>query len=195
MSAKRDLYACAGGALVLPASSSVLAGRAEGGNLVVDPPRPVWDRSALTREEHIAWSFLVAAAGEAMLDVLPQLAGGCINYWDAGNWALNDAAAPIGRKTAREHRRLHLHLLGRSPSSSNPDYAWGESPAFPAYADRLIWSAEKKPLTADECEAVVARADALLADKYNMTERRAWSRCAACGYPAPEGHHGCAEQR
>src|SRR5262245_48924086 len=128
---KRTLYECAGGTLVLPAPSSLLADRAEGGNLVVNPPRPAWDRSSLTREEHIAWSFLVAAAAEAMMDALPQLAGGCINYWDAGNWALNDAAAPEGRKTGREYRKLHLHLLGRSPGSRNADYAWGESPVFP----------------------------------------------------------------
>jgi hypothetical protein len=36
------------------------------------------------------WSFLVTAAGKAMLDVLPQLQGGCINYFDAGNWQLHD---------------------------------------------------------------------------------------------------------
>ena len=59
-----------------------------------------------------------------MLDVLPQLAGGCINYWEAGNWALNDAADPKGRKDARAHRQMHLHLLGRSPSSADPAWAW-----------------------------------------------------------------------
>jgi hypothetical protein len=190
MSEKRVLYACAGGTLVLPASASLLADRAEGGNLVVNPPRTVWDRSALNRDEHIAWSFLVAAAGEAMLLTLPQLDGGCINYWDAGNWALNDAAPPVGRKLGREHRKLHLHLLGRSPQSMNPDYQWGESPSFPRYAERLSWSAGKAALTAEECRAIVARADALLVEKYGM-QPSLWSACAACGYPAPVGGHGC----
>ena len=190
MNKKRGLYVCAGGTLVLPAS--LLVDRAEGGNLVVDPPRPVWDRSALTREEHIAWSFLVAAAGEAMMLALPQLEGGCINYWDAGNWALNDAAHPVGRKTARLHRRLHLPLLGRNPSSANPDLAWGESPVFPRYRERLSWSDGKAALSAKECCAIVERTDALLAGKYAMQQGR-WSDCAACGYPAPDGAHGCAQ--
>jgi hypothetical protein len=170
----------------------VLADRARGGNLVVNPPRPVWDRSALSRDEHIAWSFLVAAAAEAMLDVLPQLEGGCINYWDAGNWALNDAAPPAGRKTGRAHRSLHLHLLGRAPGSDNPEYRWGESPVFPAYADRLTWSQSKELLSAEECAAVVARTDALLDQKYAISDRQSWARCGVCGYPAPEGGHGCA---
>lgn len=191
MNEKRSLYACAGGTLVLPASASLLADRAEGGNLVVNPPRPVWDRSALTRDEHIAWSFLVAAAAEAMMTTLPQLEGGCVNYWDAGNWALNDAAPPAGRKTAREHRQLHLHLLGRSPNSTNPDYEWGESPLFPRYAERLSWSEGKALLTPAECCAIVARTDALLAQKYGLPQSR-WSVCGTCGYPAPEGGHGCA---
>jgi hypothetical protein len=191
MSEKRNLYVCAGGTLVLPASGSVLADRAEGGNLVVAPPRPVWDRSALTREEHIAWSFLAAAAGEAMMQALPQLEGGCINYWDAGNWALNDAAPPQGPKTAHAYRKLHLHLLGRSPASRNPDYAWGESPVFPAYAERATWSKGKALLTSSECCAIVARTEQLLADKYDIAQRLPWSVCAACNYPMPEGGHGC----
>ena len=34
-------------------------------------------------------SLGIVQAGRAMLDVLPQLENGCINYWEAGNWALN----------------------------------------------------------------------------------------------------------
>lgn len=41
------------------------------------------------------WSFLVAATGRAMINALPQLEGGCVNYFDAGNWALHDAAPPL----------------------------------------------------------------------------------------------------
>src|SRR5689334_16291033 len=114
------LLTCAGGTLVLPAANLVLVDRADGGNLVVNPPRTVWERSALAPDELTAWSFLVAAAGQAMLETLPQLDRGCINYWEAGNWALNDAADPPGPKTAPEHRQVHMHLLGRSRFASSP---------------------------------------------------------------------------
>ena len=82
-----------------------------------------------------------APPGRAMIDVLPQLAGGCINYWEAGNWALNDEAEPRGRKEARSYRQMHLHLLGRSPASTDPAWKWGESPRFPAFAERHSWAA------------------------------------------------------
>lgn len=109
-----------GGTLTLPDRQSLLVGRENGGNLVINPPRPVWERSELTADELTQFAFLVSAAGRAMIDSLPQLAGGCINYWEAGNWALNDAAEPPGRKTARAYRQMHLHLLGRSPMSTSP---------------------------------------------------------------------------
>ncbi len=60
-----------------------------------------WERSELTPAELTQFAFLVSAAGRAMLDVLSQLEGGCINYWEAGNWALNDDAEPKGRKVGR----------------------------------------------------------------------------------------------
>jgi hypothetical protein len=157
-----------GGTLLLPDRASVLLDRADGGNLVVLPPRPVWDRSELDREELVQWGFLVAASGRAMLDTLPQLDGGVINYWEAGNWALNDEAAPAGRKRGDRHKNVHLHLLGRSPGSSNPAARWGESPAFPRYADRLTWSASFELLRPDECAAIVARAGQLLTSKYGV---------------------------
>ena len=149
------LFACEGGEVVLP--DQPLVDRADGGNLIVNPPRAVWERSELTARELTAWSFLVAATGRAMLDALPQLAGGCINYWEAGNWALNEEADPRGPKTPTLHRRVHLHLLGRSPRATHPAWKWGEAPVWPAYADRLQWFAGFNPLTRDECTAVVAR--------------------------------------
>jgi len=151
---------------VLPAANLVLVDRADGGNLVVNPPRPVWERSCLTREELVQWSFLVAATAQAMLEVLPQLEGGCINYWEAGNWALNEGADPPGAKTAPAHRQVHMHLLGRSRFAKSPDWRWGEAPRFPAYADRLDWAASNARLTEAECEAVIARARVVLAEKY-----------------------------
>jgi hypothetical protein len=116
------LFQCRGGRLVLPARTLVLVSREDGGNLVVEPPRPVWERSELEPDELTAWSTLVAAAERAMLDVLPQLADGCINDWEAGNWALNEAAPPVGPKTGPRHRSLHLHLLGRSRTARSADH-------------------------------------------------------------------------
>jgi diadenosine tetraphosphate (Ap4A) HIT family hydrolase len=195
----KTLLRCAGGELALPSADLLLATRSDGGNLVVHPPRPVWERSELTAQELTRFSFLVAAAGRAMLDALPQLDGGCINYWEAGNWALNDAAEPPGRKRAREFRRMHLHLLGRSPAAANPHWAWGESPRFPAFADRHTWSAGFERLDAGECRAIVARAESLLMDRYGLArgDVTAGAACATCGYPTPlepgRAHPSCAE--
>lgn len=186
-----------GGTLLLPDRTAVLLDRADGGNLVVLPPRPVWERSELDREELIQWSYLVAASGRAMLEVLPQLAGGCVNYWEAGNWALNDEAGPPGRKRAEDHRRVHLHLLGRSPVASDPAWRWGESPVFPRFSDRLNWAATFERLTATECDAVVRHARHRLEEKYlvNPGGIAAGQLCRGCGYSAvvaAEGS-GCEE--
>ena len=137
----RALFRSDGGTLVLPDAASVLCSRLDGGNLQVLPPRPVWERNELTADELTQWSFLVAAAGAAMLDALPQLEDGCINYWEAGNWALHDAADPVGPKLACDYRRMHLHLLGRSRTATHPSWRWGESPRFPEFAERHTWSA------------------------------------------------------
>src|SRR5258707_6571612 len=76
----RILFSCRGGHLALPERGAALVSREDGGNLLVNPPRDVWERGQLTPAELMHWSFLVAAAGQAMLTVLPQLDGGCINY-------------------------------------------------------------------------------------------------------------------
>ena len=195
------LFSCDGGHLVLPDRASLLVSREHGGNLVVNPPRVVWERSELTPAELTQFAFLVAAAGRAMLDVLPQLAGGCINYWEAGNWALNEQAEPKGPKTARAHRTMHLHLLGRSPASTDPSWRWGESPRFPAFAEKDSWAERFERLTANECYQVVSRADTLLRTTYGLMSGQiaSWSPCDACGYPTPvvlgAPHHACAECR
>jgi GNAT superfamily N-acetyltransferase len=154
------LFRGEGGSLLLP--RLVLVDRLDGGHLVVNPPRDVWERSELTKDELIAWSLLVAAAGRAMIDVLPQLAGGCVNYWEAGNWAVNDAAEPRGPKEPRAHRRVHLHLLGRSRHATHESWQWGEAPRFPAFADRLAWSSGFAPLTIEERQAVARQVNELL---------------------------------
>ena len=181
------LFSCAGGDLLLPGPGSVLVDRAAGGHLVVNPPRAVWDRSELSASELGAWSCLVAAAGAAMLATLPQLQGGCLNYWDAGNWALNEAADPAGPKTGRAHRQVHLHLLGRSRTSVDPDFAWGEAPRFPPFAARQAWAERHAPLTDEECVRVVLHCRNRLLTTYGQHEAtlRPWHSCPQCGYPGP----------
>ncbi|MBX7183513.1 MAG: hypothetical protein K1Y01_00040 [Vicinamibacteria bacterium] len=161
------IYRGAGGEIVLPAPL-VLVDRLDGGHLCVNPPRDVWERSELTREELTQWSFLVAAAGRAMLETLPQLHEGCINYWEAGNWSLNDQAEPAGLKIPRRHRRVHMHLLGRSRSARSPDWKWGEAPRFPDFAERFSWAASFRPLEPEECHAVVARTVDILRTAYGV---------------------------
>ena len=178
-----------GGTVCQPDPATIMLDRADGGQLVVYPPRRVWDRTALTREELVDWNLLVAATARAMLDTLPQLAGGCINYWDAGNWALNGAAAPEGPKIAPFHRVLHLHLCGRSPRSTDRDWAWGESPYFPPFANRFAWSHGKQPLTAAECAAIVGRTGDVLRASYGEADALGPDSrpCGGCGYPSPAG--------
>ena len=156
------LLSTAGGTVVLPDAKLVLVDRRDGGNLIVNPPREVWERSELTPPELVAWSFLVAATGRAMIDVLPQLEGGCVNYWEAGNWALHDDAEPLGPKSAPRHRRVHLHLLGRSRFSRDPALRWGEAPKFPDFHERHRWAEGRELLTAEECRAIVVRAKEIL---------------------------------
>lgn len=160
------LLACEGGTVELP--GKLLNGRQDGGHLLVNPPRDVWERSELSAVELMNWSFLVAATGQAMLQALPQLAGGCINYWEAGNWALNDLAAPLGPKDPKEHRRVHLHVFGRSRLARHRDWQWGESPRFPCFADAGDWSRQFEPFDRDECAAIGLRIQALLKEKYVM---------------------------
>lgn len=157
----------AGGSVVLPDRQLVLVDRNDGGNLIVNPPREVWERSELSVAELTNWSFLVAATGRAMIDVLPQLEGGCINYWEAGNWALNHAASPKGPKRAPEFRRVHMHLLGRSRQATGA-MQWGEAPKFPDFAQRHEWAAKNEQLTRDECHAVVERTLEILRTRYGI---------------------------
>lgn len=180
------LFHCAGGNVLLPARGLCLVDRGDGGNLVVNPPRPVWERSELSAGELQQWGYLVAATGRAMIDVLPQLQGGCVNYWEAGNWALNDAADPKGPKEAPRHRSVHLHLLGRSRTAKDPSWQWGEAPQFPPFAERHSWAARFERLTGGECCDIVARTAELLRSRYGSDDRdlAPWTVCS-CGYPHP----------
>jgi hypothetical protein len=162
----RMIFESESGNVVCP--DQVLCDRRDGGHLIVNPRRVVWERSALNVGELLAWSILVAATGQAMLDVLPALEGGCLNYWDAGNWSLNEQAAPAGGKRPVEHRRVHQHIFGRSPRAQHRDWRWGESPRFPTFADADAWCAQFAPLTLEECDAIAARIAALIATRYRI---------------------------
>ena len=179
------LFKCSGGEVVLPDRRLVLVSREDGGNLIVNPPREVWERSELTREELARWGFLVAAAGRAMLTVLPQLAEGCLNYWDAGNWALHEDAEPRGPKSPSRARRVHLHILGRSRNAVDDAWRWGEAPTWPDFQDRFLWTAPHQRLTPEECTAIVISTIDALLTTYDMSadELEPWNRCPACGYP------------
>ena len=181
------LFRSAGGSVTLPDPRTIMIDRHDGGQLVVHPPRRVWDRTALEAAELTQWNVLVAATAAAMLDTLPQLRDGCVNYWDAGNWALNAEAAPAGLKTGPACRVLHQHVIGRSPGSTDPSWAWGESPFFPRFTDRFAWSAGKAPLTPAECAGLVARLSQVLIERYGVDPEAAATTavCASCGYPAP----------
>ncbi|HEY7410730.1 MAG TPA: hypothetical protein VII13_08320 [Vicinamibacteria bacterium] len=191
------LFSCAGGRLARPAPGQALIGREDGGALIVTPAREVWERSELTPAELVLWSFLVAAAGRAMLDALPQLESGCLNYWEAGNWALNDEAPPRGPKAVRAHRRVHLHLLGRSRSAADPSWRWGEAPRFPDFGARQAWTSGHARLEPRECRAVVERTEAALLTRYGLRRDQVepWSDCVGCAYPTPAPDSRCAECR
>lgn len=152
-----------GGSLCVPEYPMI--DRADGGNLWVMPPREVWDRSELDREELIQWHFLIAASAKAMLDALPQLGGGVVNYWDAGNWWLNDAEAPQGPKTGCL-KKTHMHIIGRSLNCSDPDWAWGEAPVFPRYVKKDEWWSEKENLTLEERSNVAKQTREILITTY-----------------------------
>ncbi len=158
------IFSCNGGHIARP--DKVLCDRQDGGHLIVNPPRPVWERSLLKPDELIQWSFLVAATGRAMLDVLPVLQDGCLNYWEAGNWALNVHAEPQGAKNVEEHRRVHLHIFGRSRKALDPDWQWGEAPRFPDFSASAEWSKRFKALDDDECRLIAERTAFLLSSVY-----------------------------
>jgi hypothetical protein len=190
------LFSCRGGRVELPDPRLVLVDRLDGGNLVVNPPREVWERSELEADELARWSCLVAATGRAMIDALPQLDDGCVNYWEAGNWALNEQAHPAGPKTGPAHRRVHLHLLGRSRQAASPHHRWGEAPMFPLFARRHGWAAAHQRLLPRECRDVVERLEALLRGKYGFAagDIAPWQPCTGCGYPTTRDVAGvCSE--
>src|SRR4051812_8161657 len=123
------IYKGAGGTVVLP--KMVFLDREDGGHLIINPPHDVWEQSELSALDLAHWCFLVGAVGRAMIDVLPQLDGGCVNYFEAGNWALNETAPPKGPKRAKDHRRGPQHRLRRRPNPEEPPRGPGGGPGAP----------------------------------------------------------------
>lgn len=164
----QTIFSGAGGTVVVP--DRALCDRRDGGHLIVNPPREVWERSCLSVPELLRWSLLVAATGRAMLDTLPVLRGGCLNYWEAGNWALNDRTDPVGPKNPEIHRRVHLHIFGRSPNAADPDWRWGEAPRFPNYEDTPARAARFTPLDDGECQRIGERLRSLISNEFRYPE-------------------------
>jgi diadenosine tetraphosphate (Ap4A) HIT family hydrolase len=164
MDLQRILITSSGGVVALP--TKPMNHRVDGGHLLVNPPREVWERSELNARELMQWACLVAATAQAMLETLPQLAGGCINYWEAGNYGLNELTEPVGAKNPRIHRKMHMHIFGRSMDATHPDWRWGEAPRFPRYVDSAAWASQFTQLNFYECDAIQAKIQALLASKY-----------------------------
>ncbi len=184
-----DVLRCVGGTVQLPSKDLVLVDRGDGGNLIVNPPRSVWERSELSIDELDSWGRLVAATGQAMLTELPQLEGGCVNYWEAGNWALNDAAPPKGPKRAPEHRQVHAHLLGRSRAAWSHAWRWGEAPGFPEYENRFDWAAKNRRLSPGETTSVVNAVRRVLLTRYAFADKdiETTAQCRNCAYPFAAG--------
>ncbi|WP_395073550.1 hypothetical protein [Hyphococcus sp.] len=190
------LFSCVGGVVLLPTRDGALVSREDGGNLIINPPRDVWERGELNAIELRGWSYLVAATASAMLSCLPQLEGGCINYWEAGNWALNEAARPVGVKRAPDHRSVHLHLLGRNMNAKSPNWQWGESPIFPRYAEKAGMAQTEDRLTPAETHNIVSALRQALIAKYEFAEddMSPTAACPACSYPvAGERAEACPE--
>jgi hypothetical protein len=62
-----EIFSCSGGSVVRP--KKVLPNRQDGGHLIVNPPRPVRERSHLMPHEPTRCSLPVAATGKAMLEI------------------------------------------------------------------------------------------------------------------------------
>lgn len=60
------LLTCAGGTVLLPDDRLVFVDRLDGGHLIVNPPRDVWERGALTAEELIECANIVARTSDLL---------------------------------------------------------------------------------------------------------------------------------
>ena len=74
-------------------------------------------------------------------------------------------------KTPALHRKMHLHLhvFGRSPRATHPDWLWGEPPRFPNFAQSEAWTQQFTRLEDDEGAALGARIQVLLDTRYALS--------------------------
>jgi diadenosine tetraphosphate (Ap4A) HIT family hydrolase len=126
--------------------------RSDGGHLIINPTKPVEDRTKLSGEKAIELMKLTMVAGEAMKNVLSQkgIEIGRINYQDNGNW----------------RHELHVHLYGRAHGATIQTY--GHPLALPptpqAFREQM---GNLEPLGADDIAELKAEIVRLLGtDKY-----------------------------
>ena len=72
-------------------------------------------------------------------------------------------------KTPALHRKMHLHVFGRSPRATHPDWLWGEPPRFPNFAQSEAWTQQFTRLEDDEGAALGARIQVLLDTRYALS--------------------------
>jgi len=71
-------------------------------------------------------------------------------------------------KTPALHRKMHLHVFGRSPRATHPDWLWGEPPRFPAFVQSEAWTRQFTRLEDGEGVALGARIQELLGTRYAL---------------------------
>ncbi len=71
-------------------------------------------------------------------------------------------------KTPALHRKMHLHVFGRSPRATHPDWLWGEPPRFPAFVQSEARTRQFTRLEDGEGVALGARIQELLGTRYAL---------------------------
>lgn len=110
-------------------------GRKDGGHLVINPKKPVADRTYLSPDMVVEMALLTNIAGRAMKDGLAErgIKLGRINYQDNGNW----------------RQELHVHLYGRAIDATYQVY--GEPiKAARRPEDKIV----QEPLAEEDCRAI-----------------------------------------
>lgn len=109
--------------------------RTDGGHLVINPIKPVQDRTELPVEQVVELALLTNIAGKAFKAGMAArgIELGRINYQDNGNW----------------HQELHVHLYGRAVNATYQTY--GEPIKAPRKPEDKV---PQTPLNADDVAAI-----------------------------------------
>ncbi|MCA3027318.1 MAG: hypothetical protein ING66_01860 [Rhodocyclaceae bacterium] len=102
------LLKCSGGTVALLNMTTV--DHADGVRLCINTPREVWEHVELSAIMPTQCGFLVAATGQAMMAVLPQLKDGCINYRAAGFQPIDTRQYKVALRRIAKYRP-HKHGL------------------------------------------------------------------------------------